>query len=80
MYFLIFGKNEHCVNTGTDHMPCLNHFRHFIQNMNKTTTKHVQRQQFIFKTASRVTELFFRKPYFLCVCLFKLFVFLAGLT
>ena len=64
------------VNTGPNYTSCI--FRHFIQNMNITSMKHVQcalysRQQVEWLKC-------FEKLRFLCVCLYKLFVFLAGLA
>ena len=67
-----------CVNTGPNYTSCLNHFPTFHSkheyNFNETCT-----MRFIFKTASRVTEMFWKTSLSLG-CLYKLFVFLAGLA
>ena len=66
------------VNTGANYTSCLNHFPTFHSkheyNFNETCT-----MCFIFKTERGVTERF-GKIRFTCVCLYKSFVFLAGLA
>ena len=43
--------------------------------MNKTSMKNVQKQNFLFKTAIRMTEMFSKPCFSVFVCLFLLFFY-----
>ena len=45
------------------------------QKMNKTSMKNVQKQNFLFKTAIRMTEMFSKPCFSVFVCLFLLFFY-----
>ena len=48
---------------------------HNNQKMNKTSMKDVQQQNFLFKTAIRMTEMFSKPCFSVFICLFLLFFF-----